>query len=317
MTTYIDLVNTALDEAKITLDPLTPTTFANPPRTEMYNRMKRWVNEAYLELLTTRNEWFSRNERAVVTVGPRVHLTNLLVPPAVGYVYRGRVSEIEFTVHAIHNQDEVVEGSSNTYATLTVEVVNEEDSILSLAPNETLDVISPAPTVGAAVYKGVGMYDLAALADNAELVDHRSLMFMPTNEEYLDQQSWFEQNVTYVDWRDIAGIRSSYGTVVKGGPNFVSRSPQGTYMFYPPVDRKRLLGFNYTRAYTRMEAHDDTPIGIPEKYHQWIVWRAIMAYGDFQQNSGIWSRGDRNAERIMNIMERDNSEEIRMGVMSW
>lgn len=316
MSTYLNLVNTALDEAKITLDPLTPTTFDNPPRTEMYNRVKRWVNEAYIELLTTRNEWFSRKERAVVTVGPRVHLTNLLVPPAVGYVYRGRVSEIEFVVRAIHNQDEVVEESTNSYATLTVEAVHEEDSLLSLAPNEPLDVISPAPTLNAAVFKGTGYYDLAALADNAESIDHRTLVLMPTNEEYLEEQTWFETGVTYVDWREISKIRSAIGSV-QGGPQYVTRNPQGTYSFYPPLDRKRLVGFTYTRGFKRMEAHDDTPVGIPEKYQQWIVWRAIMAYGDFQQNGAIWSRGDRNAERIMNVMERDNSEEIKMGVSVW
>ena len=316
MTTYLNLVNTVLDEAKITLDPLTPATFANPPRTEMYNRVKRWVNEAYIELLTTRNEWFSRKERAVVSIGPRVHLTNLLVPPAVGYVYRGRVSEIDFVVRAIHNQDEVIEGSTNSFATLTVEAVDDEDSLMSLAPNEPLDIISPAPTVNAARYKGVGMYDLAALADNAESIDHRTVTFMPTNEEYLDTQNWFEETATFVDWRDLNKIKSSVGRV-QGGPVFITRNPQGTYMFFPPLDRRKLIGFDYTRAYTRMEAHDSTPIGIPEKYQQWIVWRAIMAYGDFQQNSSIWSRGDRNAERIMNIMERDNAEEIRMGVNIW
>lgn len=317
MNTYLTLVNTALDEAKVTLDPLTPATFDNPPRTEMYNRFKRWVNEAYIELLTTRNEWFSRNERAVVKVGPRVHLTNLLVPPAVGYVYRGRLSEIDFVVRAIHNQVETVEGSTNTYSTLTVETVDDEESILSLVPNETLDIISPAPTVGAAVYKGVGMYDLAALADNAERIDHRTLVFMPTNEDYLNDNNWFEQAVTFVDWRDIGAIKASINQQVKGGPNYVSQNPQGTYSFYPPLDRAKLVGFNYTRGFSRMEAHDDEPIGIPEKYRPWIMWRAVMAYGDFQQNTAIWSRGDRNAERIMNIMERDNSEEIRMGRNIW
>lgn len=316
MSTFLNLVNTALDEAKVTLDPLTPATFVNPPRTEMYNRMKRWVNEAYIELLTTRNEWFSRKERAVVEVGPRVLLSNPLVPPAVDYVYRGRVSEIEFVVRTIHNQEEVVEQSTNSLVTLTVEAVNEEDSLLSLAPNEKLDLISPAPTLNAATYKGVGYYNLAALADNAELVDHRTLVYMPTNEEYMDTQNWFEQPVTFVDWRDLAAVKASIGNI-KGGPCYVARNPQGTYILYPPLDRTRLLGFDYTRAYKRMEAHDDTPVGIPEKYQQWIVWRAVMAYGDFQQNGAIWSRGDRNAERIMNMMERDNSEEIRMGVNVW
>ena len=76
--TYLYLVNTTLAEAKITLDPLTEANFADPPRTAMYNNVKRWVNEDLLALLTTRNEWFTRKERAVVEIYPRLQLAESL-----------------------------------------------------------------------------------------------------------------------------------------------------------------------------------------------------------------------------------------------
>ncbi|WQZ00974.1 adaptor (gatekeeper) protein [Stenotrophomonas phage StenR_269] len=310
--TYLYLVNTVLAEGKITLDPLTEADFLNPPRTAMYNNVKRWVNEALRELLTTRNEWFTRKERAVVEVYPRVQVTDTLVPPLIGYVYRGRTSGVEFVVRQIHT-DEVIEGSTSLEATLSVEFLDDEQNITDLAVSEFLDVITPAPTVSAARYKGVGYYNLAALAGNAELVNDRSLVFQPTLEDYEEGNVWYETPTSLIPWNEMGAARLGLRVSNDAGPYYVSRTPLGTYSFWPLLNKRKLLAFDYTRNITDMVDALDVPVGIPEKYQMWLVWRAIQEYGDFQQNGQIWSRGNKNAERFMNLMERDNAPEVRLG----
>ena len=77
MATYLALVNDVIDESKITLDPLTSLNFASPPRTLMYNRIKKWVKESYEEIIDERPEWYFTQKRTIVTVGPRLHLAGI------------------------------------------------------------------------------------------------------------------------------------------------------------------------------------------------------------------------------------------------
>lgn len=308
---YMQLVNTVLAEAKITLDPLTEATFADPPRTAMYNNVKRWVNEAQRELLTTRNEWFTRKERTVVEIYPRLQLAEAVVPPSVGFQYRGRTSGVDFTVVQIHST-EVQEGSGYLEATVSVEFLDEEHSPLSLATSEILDIISPAPTMQAARFKAIGYYDLAALSGNAELIDARSIVFQPTLEEYEEGNVWYEECATFIPWHEMGPVRAGWKVTTDKGPYYVAQTPLGTYSFWPVLKKKALISYDYTRNITDMVEWDDKPIGIPEKYQMWLVWRAVQEYGDFQQNGQIWSRGNKNAERFMFLMDRDNAPETTM-----
>lgn len=307
--TYLHLVNTTLAEAKITLDPLTQANFNDPPRTAMYNNVKRWVNEALRELLTTRNEWFTRKERAVITIYPRVRVGNTLVAPQVGYVYRGRTSGVEFVVRQIHPDE-----SNTGQPTLSIEFSDpDEHSLYDLALSESLDIITPAPTVGAATYVGMGYYDIASLIGNAELIDGRSFIFQPTLEEYEEGNVWYEEPATLIDWKDMGPVRAGWRLSTDKGPYYIAQTPQGSYSFWPLLRKKSMATVEYTRAITDMVGADDVPVGVPEKYQMWLVWRAVQEYGDFQQNGQIWSRGNKNAERFMNLMDRDNAPEVRLG----
>lgn len=307
-TTYIELVNNVIDEGKISNDPLTPADFNDPPRTAMYIRVKRWVNEAYQELLITRNEWFSRKERGVTSLYPRLLLGDVSVPPVPGYVYRGRSSGIEFVVRTVSTH-ETIENSPTPYYTVGVERVDEEEDFYMLGINEVLDVITPAPTISAAKYKGHGYYSVSDFSQYAEVVDPNSISIVPTDEEYQEDNNWYQTQVRPILWKDLGDLRR--GARLTGSiPPYVSVTPQGSLYFYPPFTFKRQAEFEFTRAFSLMQAHSDTPVGIPEKYVKWIVWRALMSYGDFQQNGAIWSRGDKNAEKIMNIMERDNAPQM-------
>ena len=194
-----------------------------------------------------------------------------------------------------------------------MEFVDDTESVMDLAVAEMLDIISPAPTMNAARYKGIGYYNLAALAGNAELIDGESLSFMPTLEQYQEGNVWYDEKAKLIKWEDMGPVRLGWKLSTDRGPYYISRTPMGTYAFWPPLRQKSMVQFEYTRNYTDMVEPLDVPVGLPAKYQMWLVWRAVQEYGDFQQNGQIWSRGNKNAEKIMFLMERDNAPEMTMG----
>lgn len=303
--TFIELVNTAIDEAKITLDPLTPQNFDNPPRTAMYDRVKRWINEALQELLTSRNEWFSRKERVVVELHPRVQFLPSSVTPTVGYTYTGRTSGASFTVLEIHsNTDEL---TSNT----TVSVSYPEDSvgITGFAKNEVLDVTAPVQLFQTGIFKGAGSYDFTDLAPNSEIVDDSSIVLSPSLEDQLDGISIGDGSVRYIRW-DLA-VRADSSNAY--GNRVIARSPTGGYMFFPALNRSVIASYDVTREVTKLVAFDDVPATLPKEYHAYLYWAAVKSYGDFQKDAQIWSRGDKNCEKFIVRMERDLSPKVTMG----
>src|SRR5690606_34814344 len=123
--TYLDIVNKAVKESKVSLDELTADNFATPPRTIMYDRFKDWVNYAYMELLEDKPEWFFRKERALVTIYPRVFLTDVTDTIVVGDTLVGETSGVEITVRGVYSFEEV-EGNSETEVTIEFEATDPE-----------------------------------------------------------------------------------------------------------------------------------------------------------------------------------------------
>ena len=310
--TFIELVNDTVDEAKITLDPLTPQNFHNPPRTEMYNRVKRWLNEALEELLTARNEWFSRKERAVLELYPRVQLLTVTTPPAVGYTYRGQISGVSFTGLKLHT-DENVAGDVELATTASVLFDTDEEGVQSLALNEPLDIITPVASAGAALFKGNGYYNLARMIPGAERVDDTSICIYPSLEDQADGVQFVEAPAIPISWGKLGLVRSGYGVAQANTGRYVTLTPLGTHCFYPPFAKPVIASMDYTKGFVKMVNHDDVPVCLPDNYHQYLMWAAVRAYGDFQQNAAIWSRGDKNAEKFIVRMERDLSPKVTIG----
>lgn len=311
--TYLELVNRVIDECKITLDPLTSANFANPPRTDMYARVKRWVNDALEELLTTRNEWFSRVERANVYVYPRVHLSNLLVPPMVGYVYQGLDSGVSFVVQELNPSEYVEPGTSANEMTVSV-LFNDDRTINDLAVGETLNIISPAPTFNAAIVKANGFYDFTQLVPTMEIVDDTSMiLYDPPEDTDPDDERVTEWRVIPVSWWEVNRLVHIRDFDRVSGIRSVARTPLGSYSFFPPLDRKYLLAFNYTRKITPLVNYNDTPVDVPEKYQLYLVWRACVSFADFTDNQRIFSRAEKEATKFLLWMERDLSPKVTIG----
>lgn len=305
--TFLSLVNTALDESKVQLDPLTALNFADPPRTVMYNRFKRWINMAYRELFLARNEWYFRKERATLSVRPRIHLAGLTSIPEVGDVLTGDSSGVIFTVKEVHDFEDI-EGDSDTERTVSVEFSSDSDPS-NLIFRETF---TGDDSNAYGYLKGLGRYDFKAAVENLQEIDPLTIRIFDTPTNAVSDPIIAREGAPVVllpweKWQNEYEIHPWSGDY----PYIISETPMGTYDLYPKPSREYILSFDFTRKAPEMEAYDDVPVALPEEYHDYLIWRAVEEFADFDQNPRLFARAQKHTRNYWNWMDRDQKQEVR------
>lgn len=302
MKTFLQLVNEAIRESKVTLDPLTSANFASPPRTQMYDNFKTWVNRAYKELILSRKEWQFRTERASVAVWPRLHLAGLSAAPVVGEQWEGVSSGIQFKIKEIFTFEDVEDNPDLEY-TVSIELlpgyhysnfIFREDVISYGVPDKT------------GYIKGAGRYDFRSLVPRLEDIDLATVELSNTPAN-IDQGGGFVNNVKklrYAQWEKWA-LEYEYAPWAEGTPEYITETSQGTYDLYPRPDREYIISFDFTRMYDQLVNHNDMPTDIPEQYEDYLVWGAVMEYADFDSNPKVGARALKKLEKYNYLLERD------------
>ena len=306
MKTYLDLVNLSIMEAKVTLDPLTSSNFNSPPRTALYNHFKTWVNRAYRELMLRRKEWQFRMERANLSIWPRLHLTDVTTVPTIGDVIQGAQSGSTATVVKIHSVEDV-ENDSVTEVTLSLDLADGV-RIYDFWLTEQIDILSVIPASNIGSVKGIGSYPLTDEIATLEDVDIHSIKFY--DPAYLGSGGTYTAEV--VGWDHWLGHDYGYNRTT-GRPNIVTVTPDGSLQFFPHLDKNYLISFNYTRTLPELVQWDDQPTQIPERFEDYILWKAIADYADFDSNQRVYARANKNLETYIYWLERDELEAPRVG----
>lgn len=304
--TYLELVNRALVESKVTLDPLTSANFAAPPGSIMYDHFKRWCNDAYQELALSRNDWQFRKERATVTVYPRLQLAGVAGTIVPGDVLEGATSGVRFTVVDTHYFENIEAPAPNTEVTVSV-IFDNQDESADLILTEEFNEISPTPTANVGYLKGWGFYDFRDLLPAALQIDPESVYLnkIPADAEADgDNQSYpvyflpWEKYISTYPYRHIENYF--------GAPRAMTQTPQGSYEFYPRIDGEYLISFDYTRDFAPMSAFDDTPEILPPEYHMYLMWKTVMEYADFDGNAKVFARAKKHIDQYAYWYDRDN-----------
>lgn len=312
--TYLDIVNSVVDETKVTLDHLTSANFDNPPRTTMYNRFKAWVNMAYKELLLDHPEWMFRTERGVQTIWPRIMVTGLNYIPSVGDILIGQISGVEVTVVGLHTF-EASERSGALEYTLSV-IPTEENTLGNLLLNEALDREEPTVDTAVGYFKGVGAYNFTDVDSNVDDIQEISVRTSKIPEDAADDGGTYGSNsypVQYIDW----DYWDYYQRYPWNGdrPQYMTRGPEGNYYLWPQPSSEQLLTFTYSRTIPKLEAWDDSPDGLPEKFVDYLVWRTVQEYADFDQQSKLFMRASKHVDRYLLWLARDEIKDIK--VATW
>lgn len=314
--TYMELVNDAIDECKVSLDPLTSLTFASPPRTVLYNLFKKWVNRAYRDILIDRNEWFFRKERTTVTIYPRLQV--LLSGPgalAPGDVLEGASSGVQFEIIAVHASEDV-ELDILTEYTLSVEYSGDPSDADNLILNEQFDRIAPTTDAGLGVIKGRGRYSFIELVPQMDELDQDSVYIQPSVASAVSpspgdlQYAPRVQILPYDRWVD----RYDSFITPTGRPLYMVRTDDGLWDFYPRPNTAYDVSFSYTQDTSSMVNYDDTPVLIDPMYDEKIMWGAIMSYADWDRQGQLYARAKKAYDKWDFLMRRDSLPTITLGL---
>ena len=305
MKNFLELTNEAIAESKVTLDPLTSSNFDSPPRTVLYENFKRWVNRSYKDLLIRRNEWEFTQERAVVSVTPRLYLTDVTGIPAEGDTLIGQESEVKLTILAVHAFEEI-EGDGVDQYTVDVEV-DDGYNLQSLIVNELFDRLTVGAVTGFARFIGVGRYNLIEDLYNAEEINIDSF-----HSYYTDGTLTSGFPIRAINWQQ---YHSKYDRTpwVSGTPSFVAKASDGNFVFYPHPDQQYNVSLEYTRGPTLMVAYNDTPVGVPSRYEDYLIWKAVSEYADWDANTKVFARAQKHVNEQLYYLERDQLEQVKFG----
>lgn len=299
----MQLVNEAIDEAKVTLDPLTSANFATPPRTVMYNRFKNWVNRGYKELVNIRKEWQFRSERATVTVYPRLLMAGFTAPPLVGELWEGVSSGVRFYVREVQTFEDVEDDGTQDY-TLGVEFVDGSQPTNLILREDVVHFNVPDKF---AYLKGAGRYSFKNMVTGLQDIDPDTVTVshFPTDSEAGETSQVF--HIPYEKW----AVEYGHREWDLGVPEFITETPQGTYALYPHPDEAMILSFDFYRKARQMTLYSDTMIDIPEEFEDYVLWAAVMEYADFDNNIKVGARAKKKMEQYLYWLERDHLEAPR------
>lgn len=312
--TFLEIVNNVVDETKVTLDHLTSSNFDNPPRTTMYNRFKVWVNMAYKELLLDHPEWMFRTERGIQTIWPRILVAGLNYIPIVGDVLVGQTSGVEVTVTGLH-AFESVEDSSDIRYTLSV-LPTDENDLGNLLINEFMDRLLPTEDAGVGRFIGIGAYNFAEIDTTVDDIHEFTVRTSKIPEDAFDGNLTYGSNsypVTYIDWDDWQYYQQYPWSGER--PSYITRGPDGNFFLWPQPSTEQLLTFSYSRVIPKLESWNDSPDGLPEKFQDYLVWRAVQEYADFDNNGKLFMRATKHVDKYLVWLARDELQQLK--VVNW
>lgn len=307
--TFLDFVNGAIRESKATLDPLTPANFANPPRTILYENFKTWVNRAYRELLMERNEWHFQMERTSTQVGPRIHVLSGGYVPQIGDVIRGQVSQFDVTVTGIEQFEDDELSTSILEYTLDI-TLPDGNRINDFAYAESIDIVTPTPTVGALQYQGPGLFNGRTPAFRVD--KWKVTLFDPLPDPGPGTNAQSALPLVPIPW-DLWTVANFQWSNTGSRPYYVTQNPQGLFALYPMPEKIYPIEIYYTRGPSEMVDFDDIPVGFPELYEDYILWKAVEEFADYDSNTRLFARASKKVEKYRYWLERDEMPTVTIG----
>lgn len=314
---FLSLVNTCIEESKQALDKLAPTTFDNPGRTVLYDRLKGWVSRSYQELVEERREWFFTNERGVVTIQPRLHLVvkDPLYVPAVGDTMVGELSGVRFALTEVLPDHE---GYSNEEYTVGVAY----DSVVdknSLRQWEELTAQSGLDSFPAAArVEGRGTYDMSYYLPRLNNINLNSVTIQTSvlDPDYSGDTSIAVPPLRYMPWHQWERQFDNFYANL-GSPRYVTKTNSGNLQFYPYPDGLYDVSFEYDQRANQLVEWDDVPSVIPEKHHMILVWAALKELADFNNDRALYSRANKKYMERLGWLMRDNLPEMKMDTIKF
>ena len=120
-----------------------------------------------------------------------------------------------------------------------------------------------------------------------------------------------EIKLQYVPW-DTFRSRLDDSAIIPGQPLYITEDNTGRWRFYPALDKPYTLIFDYVRNPQSLVAFDDVFKGIPDDFIDAIMWRALMYYGEYDEQPSVAQRSTRNYKDMLFRLEMRFREKFHL-----
>lgn len=326
--TFLQLVNFVIRESGSDVDQLSTTILTG---NTIQSKFCNWVVQAWEDLQT---EWraaeFMRKQ-GVVVITPRIHFYDCQT----GYQTSTSMNTVELTI----NSDPALTYTIRYFSPASGSAISTPtEGYIDLQVDPEVPLVNFIPagmyinTANTsddrsvqAYFKHWGHYSLydnhypysttdgwaTDTSDIAE-IDKTTLRLFndtyqrddPASGNFVDYGDAVEVPITYLSWEEYCRRRMDVNTV-PGCPQFVTESPDGELVFYPPVDKVYTLRFSYTKVPQTFSSDSDTPTGLATRFHQAIGWAALKKYASYDEQPALLSRAQDELDMQMAKLRRD------------
>ena len=290
---YLELVNTAMDEAGIDLDHLTSATFANPAE-RMQVKFKRWVADAWKGIQLSRSSWSFMSGRAFGRIHPRIYIQQgtLTTAPVPGDLYEGASNGSLFTVTRVTTTSGDW-GLGTAYAFVDMANLTGDTEL-----GEAFNRISGTRVNNAFFHRGRGRYDFTQIVSDFDDVDYESVFLSDTSAAGINNK-WRIKFVGWNQWKNFQeGVINN-----QSKPVIFTQPGDGLFDFFPSPNKEYSLYFNYSRKAQPLVVADDVPV-LDEDFHALIYWKAVEAYGRYDEKPSIVRQAQAEGRAYTTLMER-------------
>lgn len=310
---YLSIVNDLIAESKQVLDPLTSVNFASPPRTVMYDRMKSWVKQSYIDVLEERREWFFTNERGVVTIQPRLHLAKIdsSYIPLVGDVLVGDQSGVRFELTEVFTDNEGQDRNDEYTVSVRYDNVVDPSQLIQWETFTALSGLNTYPEIGRVENRGT--YRLQQYIPTIDWVDMSSITLKKSvlDPDFYNTPSNEMVPLTQLDWPQYLRHYDNF-YAPPAHPRFVTKAPNGDLQFFPYPDALYDVAFDYEQTAPELEDWDDVPSLLPSKHHKLLVWKAMIELADFNNDRALYARANKKYLERLGWLMRDYIPEMTL-----
>jgi hypothetical protein len=122
-----------------------------------------------------------------------------------------------------------------------------------------------------------------------------------------------EQFMTYMPW-EMFRVAYMVGTqrTMTGRPSVYTIKPDDALMFYPIPDAVYTCVGEYFMVPDVMELDKDIPI-FPARFHEIILYRAMMYYGAYSQEPDKYAVGEREYKRLLRTLKKSQLPQMAWG----
>lgn len=303
---YLTLVNDAVRESGAELDSLSSSTFSSPTNKD-HIRFKEWIKQAWLEEQIERKLNYATTSRASIEIRPRVAVEQDASGTATvvsGDQITGSITDSVGLVYYV----ELISGAWASGTAKAQLDFNQDGLSINYQIYEPLEVNAPGDSskIFTSDYPSWNFFSIAA-ANAANSTAISNVLGIDNDSFYMkefasagsdvdklidstDQGSVFK--VHYIPW-DTFVESFNVNTIDYGTPRYISRMPNGRYTMFPVPAFGYILGFNYQNTPQELSSYSDTLTNMRTEYQDIVVWRAVMAYAEFDRKKEVYARAKR------------------------